>query len=191
MEKINLKVKKRETGKQISKRYRREGLVPGVFYIKDEQAVPILSDPLSLRHIVYTNSTHIVDLEIEGQAAREAVLKDVTFDPLTDKITHFDLIGLSQNEMMHFEVPISFVGASIGVKEGGILQQNIHKLTVKCLSKDLPATIEINIKDLAIGKTIYVSDVNLENITVEMPGETVIVSCSHSRASKSEAVSGS
>ena len=186
MEQIILKVKKRETGKQISKRYRRDGHVPGIFYIKDEQAIPILSDPKSLRPIVYTNATHIVNLQIEGDVAREAVLKDVRFDPLTDRIVHFDLIGLSPDKMMIFEVPITFTGIAVGVKEGGIIQQNIHKIPIKCLSKDLPSSIGINITDLHIGKTIYVHDVQLENVQIDMPGDTVIVSCLHSRVSKSE-----
>jgi large subunit ribosomal protein L25 len=187
MEQIILKVKKRETGKQVSKRYRRDGHVPGIFYIKDEQAIPILSDPKSLRPIVYTNATHIVNLQIEGNEPREAVLKDVRFDPLTDKIVHFDLIGLSPDKLMTFEVPITFSGVAVGVKEGGILQQNIHKIPIKCLSKHLPSSIAINITDLHIGKTIYVHDIVIEDVTIDMPGDTVILSCAHSRVSKSDA----
>jgi large subunit ribosomal protein L25 len=187
MEQIILKVKKRETGKQVSKRYRRDGHVPGIFYIKDEQAIPILSDSKSLRPIVYTNATHIVNLQIDGNEPREAVLKDVRFDPVTDSIVHFDLIGLSPDKMMIFEVPITFTGVAVGVKEGGIIQQNIHKIPIKCLSKYLPSSIGINITSLSIGKTIYVHDVVLENVQIDMPGDTVIVSCSHSRVSKSDA----
>jgi len=186
MSQIALKVEKRETGKQIAKIYRREGKVPGIYYIKGEESIPILTDPLALRPIVFTNETHIINLEIDGSEPKECVLKDVTFDPLTDQITHFDLIGLSRGEIMSFEVPVVVTGAAPGVREGGILQQNIHKLNIKCRPSLLPSKIEVDISELMIGSSIYISSLNLEDIEIEASPETPIVSCIHSRVSKSD-----
>ena len=101
---ITLKVEKRETGKQISKRFRREGKVPGIYYHKGEDSIPILSEPLALRPVVFTKETHIINLEIEGEETKECVLKDITFDPVTDQITHFDLIGLTRGQIMTFDL---------------------------------------------------------------------------------------
>jgi large subunit ribosomal protein L25 len=187
MEKITLKVNKRETGKKAVKDYRRSDRVVGVFYINGEDSIPILTDTLSLRPIVYTKDTRIIDLMIEGESsARECVLKEVTFDPISDKIKHFDLIGLAKDQKMNFEIPVVLSGTSIGVREGGQLQQNVHKLKIKCLASDLPENISIDISTLALGKTFYVHDLKYENIEFEAAGDTPIVSCSHSRASKSE-----
>lgn len=188
MEQITLKVEKRETGKQISKKYRSENKVPGIFYFKGTEAIPILSDILALRPIVYTKETRVINLEIPGEEVRECVLKDVTFDPVTDKITHFDLIGLSRDTIMSFEVPVSLVGAAKGVREGGNLQQSIHKLNIKCLPKNLPGQLEVDITNLELGSSIYISSINIEGVEIDLPGDTPIVSCVHSRVSKSESV---
>jgi len=186
MEQITLKVEKRETGKQISKRYRSENKVPGIFYYRGTVAIPILSDILALRPIVYTKETRVINLEIPGEELRECVLKEVTFDPVTDRITHFDLIGLSRDAIMNFEVPVSLVGAAKGVREGGNLQQNIHKLNIKCLPKNLPGQIEVDITDLELGSSIYISSINIEGVEIDLPGDTPIISCVHSRVSKSD-----
>jgi large subunit ribosomal protein L25 len=186
MSQITLKVEKRETGKQIAKQYRREGKVPGVYYIKGEESIPILSEPLALRPIVFTKETHIISLEMEGEEPKECVLKDITFDPVTDKITHFDLIGLSRGETMNFEVPVVVTGASPGVREGGILQQNIHKLNIKCRPSKLPSKVEVDISELELGSSIYIGSLNLEDVEIEASDETPIVSCIHSRVSKSD-----
>ncbi len=186
MSQITLKVEKRETGKQIAKQYRREGKVPGVYYIRGEESIPILSDPLSLRPVVFTRETHIISLEMEGEEPKECVLKDITFDPVTDKITHFDLIGLSRGEMMNFEVPVVVTGAAPGVREGGILQQNIHKLNIRCRPSKLPSKVEVDISELELGSSIYIGSLNLDDVEIDAADETPIVSCIHSRVSKSD-----
>ena len=189
MKQINLKVNKRETGRKASKDYRRDDKVIGVFYMSGEESIPIITDSLSIRPIIYTEDTRIINLEIEGETnVRECVLKEVKFDPVTDKITHFDLIGLSKNSMMNFELPIILTGTAVGVREGGVLQQNMHKLKVKCLPSDLPEHLTIDISHLEVGMSVYVKELKLENVLIEASGETPIVSCSHSRIAKSDVV---
>lgn len=184
MENILLKVKKREAGTKLAKIARRNGLVPGVYYTKGEPATPIMSDPLNLRPIIYTSETHIVNLEIEGETgSHECVLREVTFDPVTEKIVHFDLIGLTQS-IMAFEVPLVIKGSSVGVRDGGILQTSLHKLPVKCLPQFLPAHIEVDISNLQLGKSIYIKDLKIDNVVFDLGGDTPVVSCTHSRTSK-------
>jgi large subunit ribosomal protein L25 len=185
---INLAVNKREIGKKAAKNYRRNDKVVGIYYKSGEDSIPILADTLALRPIVYTKETHLINLQIEGDSTvHECVLKDVTFDPVTDKIKHFDLIGLTKGALMNFEIPVILTGSAIGVREGGQLQQNVHKLKIKCMPANLPEHISIDISSLALGKTIYVSDLKLDNVEIDAVAETPIVSCTHSRASKSEA----
>ena len=186
MSQIILKVEKRETGRQIAKQYRREGKVPGIYYIKGQDPIPVLSDTNSLRPVVFTKEIYIISLEMPGEEPKECVLKDITFDPITDQITHFDLIGITRGEMMNFEVPVVVKGASPGVREGGILQQNIHKLNIRCRPSKLPSSIEVDISELELGSSIYIATLNLEDIEVEASDDTPIVSCIHSRVSKSD-----
>ncbi len=188
MNQVDLKVKLRDTGKQQSKKYRADGLVPGVFYTKGSEPVSLLAEPLALRPIVYTAETKIVNLEIEGiDGIKECILKDIQFDPVSDKITHFDLYGFIRGQKMTVEVPVVLKGTSIGVREGGIIQHLIHKTKIQCLPKDLPNSIELNITNLKIGESILVRNITMEGIEFELPPDTAFVSVVAPRVSADKA----
>jgi large subunit ribosomal protein L25 len=177
MNQIEIKVNRRPTGKQYAKKVRREGLVPGVFYTKGEDAIPILADPKALKPIVYTSETKIVNLTIEDDnVVKDCVLKDVTFDPVTEALVHFDFQGIIADKKMTVEVPVVFKGQAIGVREGGVLQQVIHKLAINCLPKDIPNHIELDISSLKIGKSIFIKDLHADNFDFILSPDTLIVS---------------
>ena len=90
-------------------------------------------------------------------------------------------MGLTSGETFQLEVPIKYIGSPVGIKEGGVLQQFLHKLDVECLPKDIPQHLEINIQGLNIGDSIHVSDLNYEGLTLLNPDETVIVSVTHAK----------
>lgn len=174
---IPLKVKTREAGKKSAKMLRQKGYVPGIFYYKGEAPVPIYCEPMDLREIVYTRATKIIDLEItDANYQRECVLKDVAFHPVTDKIIHFDLMGIKRGQKMTVEIPIVLKGQSIGVRLGGILQHILRKVKITCLPKDLPESIEIDISDLAIGHSLTLEHAKIENFEVDVPLDTVVCS---------------
>jgi len=68
------------------------------------------------------------------------------------------------------------LGSAVGVKEGGLLQESMHKLNVECLPKNIPQSLEIDVTELNIGDTIHVADLNFENITILNPEDTIVVS---------------
>lgn len=173
---IPLKVRKREIGKQVSKQIRKEGLVPGVFYFHGQEAIAIATDTMSLRPIVYTSATRIIDLQIEGEdAARECVLRDIQLDPVTDKLVHFDLQGIKEGEKLHVEVPVILTGASEGARIGGIVSHIVRKIGIKCLPSDLPEALELDITPLKIGDSMKVSDIKYEGIEFMIPENTPVV----------------
>jgi large subunit ribosomal protein L25 len=176
MKEITLKVKTRDTGKQNSKAYRRNGLVPGIFYSRGGENVNILTDPLSLRPIVYTSLTRIVELVVNDEEVRRCVLKKVDFDPVTDEIVHFDLQGINTGEKLTVEVPFILKGQAIGVRNGGLLAQSVYRTKVTCLPKDLPESLEVDISNLKIGESIYVKDMALENVEIFLPDDAIVCS---------------
>lgn len=187
MNQVNIKVKIRETGKHDAKKFRAEGLVPGVFYSKGTEPISILADPLSLRPIVYTAERKTVALEIEGMdGTKDCILKDIQFDPVSDKIVHFDLYGFIQGQKMTLEVPVVLKGASVGVRDGGIIQHLIHKTSIHCLPKDLPTSIELDITNLKIGESILVRNIQLEGIEFSLPQDTAFVSIVAPRVSTTD-----
>jgi len=183
MAEVTLKVKRRETGKQIGKQYRNSGQVPGVYYIKGEEAIPVLSDPMSLRPIIYTQQTKIVNLEIEGEDIRKCVIKDVVMHPVTEQITHFDLMGLKDDQKITVQVPFKFVGKSPGVMSGGVFGTVMYKTKIKCLPADLPEFLEIDISSLAVGSSAYLDPIREKypNIEFAIKGNAVVCTVSRPR----------
>lgn len=187
MNQITLKANRRKTGKQVSKGYRREGKVTGVYYLNGEENIPILVETLDMRPIVFTAQTKIVNLDIVGDDnIRECVLKDVAFDPVTDLITHFDLIGIIRGQLFSIDVPVILKGSAIGTQEGGVIQHTIHKITVNVLPRNMPSSINIDISDLNIGDSIYVRDLDVKDVEFDISLDTAVVSCVPPRVIKED-----
>ncbi len=187
MEKVTLKANSRKSiTKSATNNLRREGRVPGVYYSKHDEPVAIDVSEKLITPLVYTTDTHLISLEIEGGSSHDCVIKEVQFDPLTDKIVHFDLQGLTSGEKFQLEVPIQYIGSPVGVKEGGVLQTFLHKLDIECLPADIPQHVVVSIQDLKIGDAIHAGDINLTGITILNPEDSVIVSVTHPKAEKEE-----
>ncbi len=155
---------------------RREGKVPGVFYIHGEDTIPITVVEKSLKPLIFTAETHIVNLKLADGTTKSCIVRDIQFDPVTDRPIHFDLQGLRQDEEITIEVPVIVSGATpVGVRDGGVLQQIIHKLKISCLPKNIPDHIEVNPENLKINHFIHVRDVKIENVTIlENEGGTIV-----------------
>ena len=139
MAEITLSANKREiVRKSTNKQLRKNGRIPGIYYHKSDDPVAIEVNESTLKPIVFTSETHIISLAIEGGKDLPCILKNVQLDPVTEKIVHFDLQGISRDERIEIEVPILYTGNPVGIKQGGILQQVIHKLHVECLPVNIP-----------------------------------------------------
>lgn len=183
MSEISIKAKKRILStKGAVNKLRRNGEVPGIFYSKGVEPIPISVPEISLNPLVYTSETHIVNLEIENDENKKSILKNIQFDPVTDKIVHFDLLGISLDQKIEIEVPISVEGQAKGIKEGGILQQSMHKLHVSCLPGDIPEHITINVANLGVGDSVHVKDLSLPNVEILHNDDVIIVSVVMPRA---------
>ena len=180
METTLLEAKQRTNlNKSERKKIRREGRIPGVIYSKQIQPITIEVAENALKPLVFTAKAHLISLKLTGHEDQECIIKDVQFDPVTDKIVHFDLIGLIKGEKLEIEVPVQLKGTAAGIKEGGVLQNPLHRLSVKCFPKDIPDHLEIEISQLNIGDAIHVSDLVFDNIEILNPKEAVIVSVVH------------
>lgn len=176
MKEITLSAKKRELStKGAVNQLRRDKQIPGVFYIKGSNPISISVHENALRPFVYTSATHLVKLEIEGGETYQAILKDVQFDPVSDKVIHFDLLGLTADQTLETQVPIMITGQPVGIKDGGVVQHNLHKLDVECLPINIPDHVVIDITSLKVGDSIHVRDLKLENVTIKNQGNVSIV----------------
>lgn len=187
MDKVTLEAKKRQTPtKSALNQLRKSGKVPGVFYSKHHEPISIEVPESAIKPLVFTSKTSWISLSLGEGEKYDCVIKDVHFDPVTDRIVHFDLIGLQVGEKIQFEVPVLLKGTAIGVKEGGVVQHFAHKLEVECLPTDIPEHIEVDITNLKIGDSIHVSDLSVPGISFITSADALVVSVTHPRAEKEE-----
>ena len=182
METTKIKASERKDfSKSETRRIRNEGYIPGVFYSKNNQPIHINVADKAINPLVLTAKTHLISLQLEGHDEYECIIKDVQFDPVTDKLIHFDLLGLTKGEKIILEIPVRLMGTPVGVKEGGIIQHVMHKIEVECLPRNIPEHIVIDISDLKLGDSIHISDLNYEDIEFTDPKESMIVQVTHAK----------
>lgn len=182
---INLKVEVRGSGKRPAKDVRNKGLVPGVYYSMGEENINIAANPLDLRPVVYTPKARLIELEIEGQPEKKkCILKDISFDPVTDKITHFDLLGIKDGQKITVVLPITLIGQSPGVRAGGRLLQAMHKVKVRCMPEDFAEEIKADISNLQMGQSLALKDLDTSNFELDISPNTVFVHVAKPRGGK-------
>jgi large subunit ribosomal protein L25 len=159
-----------------SKALRRDGKVPGVYYVHGETNIPVTVPEKSLKPLIFTSETHVINLKLGDAGEKSCILRDIQFDPITDRPVHFDLQGLREDEEITIEVPIVMSGGTpVGVRDGGILQQIIRRLKISCLPKHIPDHIEVNVGEMKINQFIHVRDLTIPNITIlETPDNTIL-----------------
>jgi len=188
MEKTKLKASERKNlTKSGTKKIRREGLIPGVFYSKNNQTIHINVADKAIKPLVFTSKTHLISLELEGHDEYECIIKDVQFHPVTDKVIHFDLLGLTKGEKIKLEIPVQLVGSPIGVKEGGVIQHVMHKIEVECLPRNIPEHITIDISGLKLNDSVHIGDLKYDDIEFTDPQDSLIVQVTHAKVKEEAA----
>ena len=167
MHEITLEAEVRTQIGKRSRAIRREGKIPGVYYIRGEETVPVAVPEKSLKPLIYTADTHIINLKLNNGETKNCILREVQFDGVTERPLHFDLQGLREGEKITLEVPVLVTGGTpIGVREGGILQQIAYRLKISCLPKDIPEHIEVDGENLKMNQFVHVRDLKIENVTI-------------------------
>ena len=180
MKSITIQGTKRESvGKKSTKALRDAELVPCVVY-GGEQPLNFSTAEKSFKNLVYTPEAHTVVIELDGKKI-EAVLQDIQFHPITDKILHVDFYQLSADKPVVMSVPVRITGRAKGVVSGGVLRQSFRKLTLKAIPANLPDEIVVDVTPLRIGNKLYVGDIKTEKYTFMHPDNAVIAAVKTSR----------
>ena len=168
-----------ETGKQVAKRLRRAGVVPAVLYggAKPES---ISVDPKSVLRIIHghAGSTQLLNLTFEGGAgSRMAIIRDLQFDPVSERLLHVDLQEVTADRAITVRVAVHPVGEAVGVRDQkGILNVVLHELDVSCLPILIPERIDADVAALMIGDVLTVGDLRApEGVRIlNDPGQAVV-----------------
>ena len=181
MKSITIKGSKRESvGKVATKALRNAEKVPCVLY-GGEKPLHFSADEISFKNLVYTPNVYTATIELE-ETKYHAILQDIQFHPVTDKILHVDFYQLFDDKMVTMNIPVRLVGNSPGVLNGGSLRFPMRKLHVRALPADLPDFINADISKLRIGSKLYVTELENEKFTILHPENTVVVQVRTARA---------
>jgi large subunit ribosomal protein L25 len=178
-ERIRLEVEEREQrGTRVSRRLRKDGIIPGVLYGRGNKPHPICVPERELRRVLTgDHGLHaILDVVLEGQKSTHAsILKDYQVDPIRGKIEHFDLQEVRLDQPIQSAVVIELIGESVGTKAGGVLSQVNREVRVEALPMEMPDRLELDISAMEIGDTLRLSDLPArEGVTFLDDPETVL-----------------
>lgn len=180
MKSITIQGTKRESvGKKSTKALRDAELVPCVVYGGGEP-LNFSAEERAFKGLVYTPEAHTVSIEVDGQTI-PAVLQDIQFHPITDKILHADFYQLAEDKPVIMEVPVRITGRSRGVVAGGVLRQSFRKLKVKAIPANLPDEVVVDVTPLRIGNKLYVGGIKTEGYSFMHPDNAVVVAVKMSR----------
>jgi large subunit ribosomal protein L25 len=181
MKSVSVSAAKRvDLGKKEAKLSRAAGNVPCVIYGgKTNQHFTVKE--IALNNLVYTPNVYSVAIDIEGTVVN-ALIKDIQFHPVTDRILHIDFIELIAGQAVNTEIPVVCTGNAIGVMNGGKLRKTLRKLSVRATPENLPDNITLEISKMKIGHKIYVRDVEAKNFDILTSGNAVIVAVKTARA---------
>src|SRR3954466_16211849 len=164
--KIAIKAEPRSVqGTGASRRLRRESKVPGVIYGAGKDAQPIEVDHKDLWFKLKNEAFHasILDMEV-GSEKSQVLLRDYQMHPFRPLILHVDFQRVAADKKIHMKVPLHFKNAEIspGVKvAGGQVQHVMNELEIRCLPKDLPEFIEVDLAELQAGHSLHLSTLKL------------------------------
>jgi large subunit ribosomal protein L25 len=183
MKAISLSGSPRENvGKKDAKAIRNAGRVPCVLYGNGVQT-HFSVDSIAMGKVVYSPDVYQVELDIDGKKTR-AIIQELQQNPVTDRITHVDFLELTDDKVVKVALPVRTKGVSPGVIRGGKMQQVYRRLQMVGLPKDLPADVTLDISPLEIGDAIRVKHIEIPNVQLLEPANSVVVSIKMARGAK-------
>lgn len=159
-------------GTAATRRLRRSGKVPAVLYGHGEGtthlSVPEAQVQALLRH-------HSKTVSLTGDVQETALVREVQFDPLGIEVLHLDLMRVNLKELVEVTVPIHKHGDPVGLREGGVLLENIHEVEIRCPAGDIPESVGLDVNNLHVGGQLTAGDLELPaGIELVTPADAVV-----------------
>lgn len=199
-----------DLGKKAVKALRKEGLIPAVLNggevfnlpytgtLKEGEKIVEIGNNQGLivtdfsvtanavRNLIYTPEIFVVELTV-GEKKVMAVVKDIQFHPVEERILHMDFLEVTDKKPVVMEVPVALDGHAEGVKAGGKLSLEMRKLKVKAIYTNIPEKIIINVENLGLGKTMQVGDLHFDGLEIMNAKNAVVCAVKLTRAARGAA----
>ena len=170
-------------GKKDADALRASNRVPGVLYGGAEQCHFSLSE-VELNKVVFNPDVFKLELDLNGKKT-DCIIQDIQFHPVTDRVTHIDLLEVLPGKPVKVELPLRTTGQSIGVMNGGRLELNYRRVPVRGLVDQLPECLTVDITPLKIGDNARVRDLEIEGLDILLSESALLVACKRTRAAMS------
>jgi large subunit ribosomal protein L25 len=155
---------------------RRQGKLPAVVYGHKESPVAVTFNT----HEFVENLHHghrLFDVEMDGKKTT-LLVKDLQYDHLGKNVIHADMMRVDLKERVRITVPIELRGTAKGAAEGGIVDEHLDHLEVECLVTQIPETIPVSIKELALGDSLHARDIALPpGVTLVTNPDALVLTC--------------
>jgi large subunit ribosomal protein L25 len=182
MKQVSLSGSPRENvGRKGAAELRKANRIPGVIYGGKEQ-IPFHVSRNDWDKIVRQPDTLQINIEIGGRPF-QTIVQEQQFNPVTDLVTHIDLLELIPGKPVRTTLPVRAFGNSEGVKSGGKLVQAYRKVRIMGLPELMPDDIQVDITNLKIGDMIRVREIKVEGCTILEAEASALVSINATRAS--------
>ena len=187
-----------DLGKKAVKALRKNGLIPAVLNggevfnlpytgkLNEGEKVVEIGNNQALIVTDFTVTTNDVR-KLVGKKKVMAVIKDIQFHPVEEKILHMDFLEVTEKKPVVMEVPVSLEGHSEGVKAGGKLSLEMRKLKVKAVYTHIPEKMVINVDNLGLGKTMQVGDLHFDGLEIMNAKNAVVCAVKLTRAARGAA----
>jgi large subunit ribosomal protein L25 len=156
------------TGKGVARTLRQSGQIPAVIYGHARQAQSLALNAREFdRLLEHVTASTVIELSLDGKTSR-TLIREIQRHPFKREVLHVDFQELVAGEKVTVEVPIVYVGTPAGVRDGGILDQIKHELTVEADPTILPEHFEVDVSGLTIGHALYVRDIRVpEGVSIQ------------------------
>lgn len=165
-----------ERGSRPAGRMRRDGRVPAVVYGHGDDPVSVAVVARDLQHILSgaAGANTLITLKVDG-ADQLTLARQIQRDPIRGDVLHVDFIRIRADQTVTAEIPLSLVGTAEGVNMGGMLEQQIFRLSIEAKPGDLPNVIEHDISALIVGDQVHVRDLAIPSgVTVLQEADEVV-----------------
>lgn len=154
-----------ETGKEFARKLRAEGRIPAVLYGKDMESRGLSLDYQETEYLFQRISVEntILDLEITGEEEPvRTLIREIQSLPHKPGLLHVDFLRIQKGVAVEVDIPVNLDGVPTGVREaGGVLEQMINEVRVKCIPSKIPEVVTIDVSGLEVGDSVHVYDIDL------------------------------
>ncbi len=170
-------INRHEFSRSAKRKIREAGQIPAIVYGKTTESKPVAIDSIQLLKTIREEGKNtIIDLNVDG-SSQNVMLSDMQTDPLKNEVIHVDFQIVDMKADIEVNVPIQLIGEAPGVKDGGVLQQSTHEITISTKPGDIPQIIEVDISNLAVNEALLLKDVVKNgSYTFIQDGDLVIAS---------------